>query len=443
MFSILTRLFNSTHRDAAGEEGLRAASSQNTPSLDTYPEYVPTTGPNAGKYQSKPAAFWTCGFFPASLYCLLERSMRFPRQLAPPSVTPEAFQAQLLALCRSWSEPLHANATRTNSHDLGFIMRALRMDWELTGEPRSLRSYITAAESLATRYDERVGAIRSWDQALSHSYEIRNPEENFLVIIDSMCNMDLLFYAAHHARDHRLSAIATEHAKTVIRTLVRPDNSTWHVVNLDQKSKTKGSIKFRMTHQGYSDDSSWARGQAWAILGFAQTFSWTEDEEFLDATQRVSDYFIAALDSSPATTHRYVPLWDFADADGDQDSEGQPLRDASAGMIAANGLLLLHQALQVHRKDAGYGTRYLDAALRIARDTIGYCLDRSDVARFEKRPGTKEELQVPPGSWDAILRHATANNNRNALMRYGDHGLVYADYYFLEFGNMLLRMNLI
>lgn len=115
--------------------------------------------------------------------------MRHPQCLMrPASVTPESFHEQLLGLCRSWSHRLCVNATRTNSHDLGFIMRSLRMDWELTGNPASLRSYVTAAESLATRFDERVGAIRSWDRALSQSYEIIDKEKNFLVIIDSMCS---------------------------------------------------------------------------------------------------------------------------------------------------------------------------------------------------------------------------------------------------------------
>ncbi len=142
-----------------------------------------------GRYLSKPAAFWTCGFFPASLYCLLERLTRHSQSLPrPSSASHETFHRQLLELCRAWSGPLHVQATRTNTHDLGFIMRSLRMDWELTGNRKSLQSYVTAAESLAVRYDENVGAIRSWDKAVSHSYNIIDKEKNFLIIIDSMCS---------------------------------------------------------------------------------------------------------------------------------------------------------------------------------------------------------------------------------------------------------------
>lgn len=81
-------------------------------------------------------------------------------------------------------------SSRRNTHDIGFIvMPALRLDWELTGNARSFKSIMTAAESLASRYDERVGAIRSWDKQFSHRYSITDMNENFLVIIDSMCSM--------------------------------------------------------------------------------------------------------------------------------------------------------------------------------------------------------------------------------------------------------------
>jgi hypothetical protein len=171
-----------------------------------------------------------------------------------------------------------------------------------------------------------------------------------------------------------------------------------------------------------------ARGQAWGILGFAQTYIWTKDSVFLTAALALADYFLAQLaKSSQSAPH--VPLWDF-DAPLEN---GIPLRDSSAGMIAANGLLILHQIVQSN-------SPYLAAAIRIAKDTITFALS-PDVAWFEVGPEGK--MIVKPGSWDGILMHATANNNEYALMRYGDHGLVYADYYFLEFGNKLLRMSLV
>lgn len=114
--------------------------------------------------------------------------MRFPKSLPLPNGQPVAFHHQLLQLCRTWLEPLHQNVNRTNTHDLGFMTHALRMDWELTGNTRSLEGYVTAAQSLATRYDERLGAIRSWDRAVSKRYDIADKETNFVIIIDSMCS---------------------------------------------------------------------------------------------------------------------------------------------------------------------------------------------------------------------------------------------------------------
>ncbi|KAJ5548572.1 unsaturated glucuronyl hydrolase [Penicillium frequentans] len=422
------------------------------PSFDAYPEHVPESGPGAGKYEAKPARFWTCGFFPSSLYCILERYTKFPNR-TPFSALPSdnisspdsSYRAQLLALCRAWSAPLRAQASRTDTHDLGFMMHPLRMDWELTGDPSSLKDYITAANSLASRFDERVGAIRSWDQIKRLNFEVHDKENNFLIIVDSMCNMDLLFYSAYHSHNPRLAAIAKQHAQTVMTTLIRPNDSTWHVANLDQHAPQKGTVQYRMTHQGLADDSTWSRGQAWVVLGFAQTYMWTGDVEFLSACVRLTEHFLARLRDSPAQKCPWVPLWDFSDTSGEADSTGDRLRDASAGMIAANGMLLLHQALQVRRgggNNVRYdGRRYLDAALNITSDTIQYAFDKGDNARLEVDENGK--VKVPAGSWDAILRHSTANNNPDAVMRYKDHGLVYADYYFLEFGNKLLRMGLV
>ena len=160
---------------------------QNPP--HNYPEYVPATGETAGKYTLKPEIFWTCGFFPGSLYAILERFIKYPKSLPSPKSTEANFHAQLLELCRAWAEPLHPMALRTNTHDIGFILQpALRMDWELTGNTRALESILTGASSLSTRYNETVGAIRSWDKKVTHRDNIVDMDENFLVIIDSMCS---------------------------------------------------------------------------------------------------------------------------------------------------------------------------------------------------------------------------------------------------------------
>lgn len=239
-----------------------------------------------------------------------------------------------------------------------------------------------------------------------------------------LIDLDLLFYAGHHTSNQKLIDIATSHAHFVLRLIVREDNSTFHLVNIDPRT---GAVKAQRTHQGYSDSSAWTRGQAWAILGFTQTYIWTKDRTFLEAASNLSRYFLDRMSKS-THSHPFVPVWDF-----DAPVESPPLRDTSAGMIAANGLVLLHQILNNN-------SPYLDAALQIAKETIDLSLS-SHSATF--LVGDDGEVGVAPGTWDGILMNATANNNENAVVRYSDHGLIYADYYFLEFGNKLMRMGLV
>ena len=172
------------------------------------------------------------------------------------------------------------------------------------------------------------------------------------------------------------------------------------------------------------------RGQAWTILGFAQTYIWTKDPLFLGTTIRLAEHFLAQLKLAKCS-FPFVPAWDF---DAPVGSNGEPTRDSSAGMIAANGLLLLHQIL------ANKHSHYLAAALRIARETIEYCQvgDQATLKMTEDR-----KIEAHGVEFDAVLTHATANNNEFAIVQYADHGLVYADYFFLEFGNKLLRMGMI
>ena len=229
--------------------------------------------------------------------------------------------------------------------------------------------------------------------------------------------MNLLFYVAHESNDEQLADLATIHAKTIAKTHIRADSSTCHVVNFEQAD---GSIKQRMTNQGYSDNSCWARGQAWALTGFAQTYGWTKDIGFLHVSCRLADYFLQQL------TDDCVPFWDF-------DAPRPGPRDTSAAMIAAYGMLLLDQHLQRSTE------KYLTAALRLINGVLASSM--ASEASFETQglgglKATNEGLET-------ILSHATINNYEYAPRRFADHGLVYADYYFLLVGNELLRMGIV
>ncbi|CAN9249594.1 unnamed protein product [Alternaria alternata] len=339
---------------------------------------------------------------------------------------------------------------------MGFIVQpALQKDWELTGNKESLQSVVNAAYALASRYDDRVKAIRSWDVAINDRYSIIDMSTNFLVIIDSMCNLDLLYFVGHIKNDQSLIDIATQHADSIIHEILRPDFSSYHLVNFDPRT---GRPQAKMTNQGWKDDSTWSRGQAWSIMGFAQTYSWTKDVKYLETAIKCAEYFLRRLKEGEGKWHHpMVPCWDF---DAPQDNPTEPLRDASAGVITANGLLIIHQALQSLSSTAASqlsvngDTNFLDIALQIVSQTLDMSYD-SDLAFFEapvkavvngngiNGGATASELKIKETGFECILRNSTTNWNEHAHKKYADHGLVYADYYLLEFGNKLLRAGLL
>ncbi|KID81440.1 Six-hairpin glycosidase [Metarhizium guizhouense ARSEF 977] len=435
---------------------------------DEFPETVPQSGKNSGRYVYREADFWTCGFFPGSLYCILERSVKYPEHFLADGnqgrVSVQSCQLlkqSLLGVCRDWAQPLHQMAYRTDMHDVGFIVEpALRRDYELTGNIQSLNSILTAAKSLASRYNDKAKAICSWDQMVNNRLNFTTKDSGFLVIIDSMCNLDLLFYAGHHFKLQRLIDIGTTHAHTIRSTHLRQvpncegalytQYSTYHLANLCPHT---GKVLQKLTVQGYSDESTWSRGQAWGILGYAQSYNWTKDPILLSTACGLAEYFIARMESAPACveveqqdgskTGRYVPLWDF-DAPVD---EKDPLRDSSAGMIAANGMLLLHGALTA-TGDVKGAAKFLRYAVLIAKHTLDLCFATDQLKlsiqtdKDDKTKAVAESADASAPSFEALLRRATANFNGNFPDRYSNHGLVYADYYFLEFGNRLLQAGL-
>ncbi|KAH7316881.1 unsaturated glucuronyl hydrolase [Stachybotrys elegans] len=418
-----------------------------------YPEYVPQRGEEAGKYILREADFWTCGFFPGSIYSLAERLTKFPQTVSV--ADRQRLLDELWTEGAKWLEPIHAAASRTDTHDMSFMIQpSMRVLWEVGRDRRALDSIITAARSLHTRYNAVAGAIRSWDKLTQYGVNITSMEDDFLVIIDSMCNLDLLYYASSHTGDDELWKAATTHARTIMRTNLREEKdpngtrlmySSNHVTNLDPKT---GDIKARMTAQGYQASSTWARGQAWGIMGYSQTFAWTGDEELLRVAMGMTDYFIMRLETSPKEVEvqvpgedrvrgRYVPRWDF---DAPLEEGASPLRDSSAGVIAANGMLILSQSLLGLGK-VEESQRYREMAILIVQDTLDLCL-AAEKAKLVYGDKVATQDSVEGSRFDAILKNATANYNSKDHKRYWDHGLVYGDYYLIEFGNRLLKMGL-
>lgn len=224
-------------------------------------------------------------------------------------------------------------------HDMGFLFGpSCVAAYKLTGSETGKRAALLAADQLLTRFQEKGQFIQAWGP-------VGAPDEHRL-IIDSLMNMPLLFWASDVTGDEKYRKIAEIHSKSCLDHLLRPDNSTYHTFFFDTQT---GAPLHGVTRQGYCDDSAWARGQAWGIYGTALTYRHTKNARCIDLFERITDYFLAHL---PADS---VPYWDLCFTDG----SGEP-RDSSAGAIAVCGMLEMAQYLPENRAE-----HYRAAAQRI------------------------------------------------------------------------------
>lgn len=257
-----------------------------------------------GKMKYIPPLEWTSGFFPGSLWYLYEltRDEKWKR------------------LATKYTEALDTIQYYTGNHDVGFMIYcSYGNGLRLTGNEAYKDVIINAAKSLSARYIPEAGIIQSWNSNKSKDWECP-------VIIDNMMNLELLFEATRLSGDSSFYHIAVTHADNTIKNHYRPDYSTWHVIDY---SKIDGSVRHKNTHQGYSDESSWARGQSWGIYGYILCFRETSDQKYLDQAEKALS-FIANHSNYPEDG---VPYWDF-------DSPDIPnvYRDASSGSILASAL---------------------------------------------------------------------------------------------------------
>ncbi len=285
-------------------------------SLDPKDGYPRFTKPD-GTWETRAANQWTSGFFAGSLWYMyqLTRDDEWKR------------------LAEKWTDSLERVKTMRSTHDLGFMLfDSFGHGYLLTGNPHYRDVVLEGSRSLVTRYNPTVGAIKSWDTERQRDHRA---QWKYPVIVDNLMNLEMLFWAARNGGDTSWHALAERHALTSARAHVRPDGSTAHVALFDPAT---GALEATVTWQGYSDSSTWARGQAWAIHGLTTSYGRTGNRTLLDAARRAADYVIGNLPPDA------VPYWDFE----------HPLiprteRDASAAAIAAAGLYDL--ARHVDRAD--------------------------------------------------------------------------------------------
>ncbi len=351
------------------EQQLKKSVAENT-DYTTHPRLI-ESGDKHWEMPKNGILVWTVGFYPGILWQMFESTQN------------EYWKTE--ALKRTL--PLEPYKNNREHHDVGFMMySSYGQAYRLTGNKEYRDVLIQSAKSLISRYNPKVGTIKSW------SNELHPQWKQHITIIDNMLNLELLFWASKETGDPIYKEIAIKHAETTMKNHFRDDYSCYHVVEYDEKT---GAVRNRNTSQGYADESVWARGQAWAVYGYTMVYRETGNPQFLDFAKKVSERFIAGLPSD------YIPYWDF-NLTG---KTGEP-RDASAAAVAASGLVELSSLV----KSSELANRYCAAADGIINSLASKAYSAKGVN-------------------DAFLLHSTgAKPQGNEI----DVALIYADYYYLE-----------
>ena len=358
------------------------AEQQYTAMLKALPEPTayPRTTDNNGKLRTTPLNDWTEGFYPGSLWYIYENNKQ------------NTWKQEAIR----WTEALEPLKKQKGHHDIGFLIYcSFGNAYRLTKKEEYKQIIIEAANSLCTRFSPKTGCIKSWNYRKSWNGK---DEWFYPVIIDNMMNLELLYFASKVTGDPHYAEIANSHAITTAREQFREDYSNYHVVNYDPET---GKVLHKQTCQGFSDNSAWARGQAWAIYGYTMAYRETKKPEFLEMAQRTAEFWL----NHSNLPEDMVPYWDF-NAPAIPDAP----RDASAACVVASALLELSTYLPGDK-----GERYRDAAIKMLTS-----LSTDNYQCGEASP--------------AFLLHTTGHRPANSEI---DASIIYADYYYIE---ALLRL---
>ena len=326
-----------------------------------------------GKYKTEPDIGWTTGFFPGSLwYIYADSKDPFWRDAAV-----------------DWTRRLQGAKTYRENHDLGFMFfcsygNAIKYAPDAIPEAKDV--ILTASKTLYTRWDEKLGLIRSWDKPRFMQ---------FPVIIDSMMNLEMMEWSAKNCAEPELDRISRLHADKLLKTHYRPNGTVYHVTDWNPRT---GRIYARYAWQGACVEGAWARGQAWSVYGYTVMFRETREERYLEQARKSADWIIA---HAPADA---IPYWDYIEAT----TPGAP-RDASAAAVTASALINLDSYIP--------GRGYRSFAKRILRSLASdeYLAKEGECGGF-------------------LLKHSTGHLPEDTEI---DASINYADYYFLE---ALLRL---
>jgi unsaturated chondroitin disaccharide hydrolase len=393
IFSLVTVSFTGSNEEAFIKDNYSYADGQLKNMLtaaEKNQKAFPRTLSKQGTLATTSMYDWTPGFFPGSLWYAYEYSK----------------DEQLKEAATTWTERLEPLQNYTGNHDLGFMMYCSYGNaYRLTGNEKYKATLVQSAKSLCTRYNSIAGCIKSWNSFKSWHGD---KTYSFPVIIDNMMNLELLFFASKTTGDTTFRHIAVTHALNTLKNQIRKDYSSFHVVCYDS---TTGQVVARETAQGYADNSTWSRGQAWGIYGFTMCYRETGDKRFLKTAQGMADFFINHK-NLPADK---IPFWDFNAGErgyvpgvkSNANNNTGHYRDASAAAITASALLELSTF-----SNSVKGKEYRAAAIKM--------LHSLGSPAYRANPGSNGNF---------LLTQCVGSLPHNAEINVP---LVYADYYFLE-----------
>jgi hypothetical protein len=324
----------------------------------------------ADKLVTSGSEWWCSGFYPGTLLYLYEETKD------------EALYNEAVRMLQL----LEKEKNNTTTHDLGFMMFcSFGNANRIATKPEYKEILLTSARSLSTRFNPKVGCIKSWDSKPS----------DFLVIIDNMMNLELLFWATQVSGDSSFYKIAVTHANTTMKNHFRPDYSSYHVLNYNAET---GAVQEKRTAQGYANESAWARGQAWGLYGYVVMYRATKDKKYLDQANHIAQFL---LNHTNLPSDK-IPYWDFNAPD-----IPNALRDASAAAIIASALLELK-----NYTDKKTAQHYFSNAETIIRNLSSN--------EYKAATGTNGGF---------ILKHGVGHLPQKSEV---DVPLTYGDYYFVE-----------
>ncbi len=317
-----------------------------------------------------PSKDWCSGFYPGSLW--LGSQLTGDKEL------------QQLAV--EFTAPLEQEKFNGKTHDMGFkMMTSFGQGYQITKDSVYRTILIQSAKTLTKRFNEKVGSLRSWDH--------NKDKWDFPVIIDNMMNLELLFWVSKQTGDQQYYNIAVKHAKTTLANHFRADNSSYHVVDYDTIT---GNVIKKTTHQGFSDASAWARGQAWGLYGYTMCYRETGIISFLYQAEKIADFIL----NNPNLPADKIPYWDF-----NAPATPEPPRDVSAAAVTASALYELAQFLPAKKEF------YIHSAEVILKN-----LNKGYISKSGENKGF-------------LLGHSTGSFPHQSEV---DVPINYADYYYLE-----------